>query len=636
MPPRMQKIGRALSLLTNVIKKVALLVLLWLRANKEKGFFTATKRLIKSLSEHLDQCINQYRQFCFNKNTLDQKALQSLQKHAHELHLDLPSNDEFTFSILIPVYKPSPLFLEKAVRSALVQSSPNMEILIGYDGEQPQDIYDVIRNLRREFPRKSLKEIHVDRQLSGGGISATTNAIASQATGNYFVLMDHDDWVRPDLLLRYHQTLLLTRDPRNVVLYCDEFKIDENDCIIPGTHTKKDISPKFPYIFVNFICHCLCVPRSLWDKVGGLRSQCDGAQDFDLILRLDVAGAKFVGIPLPLYAWRAHSNSTAQDESAKPWTTNAGLIAMQDYVRSKGLDWDIEPGNLKNSYRAIPKLKERPKIHAILPFKDQRELTLSAINSLLRQKDDVDLHITAISNNSSDSDLLEVIQEMGIELFVDNRGFNYSRLNNFALFKSTNRYPLLLFINNDVCLERGALLEMARWAVQPDVGCVGARLYYPNGTLQHGGIVIDWSQSRNLMPWTHREHGRPKNTSGTADVITACPAVTGACLMIERKKYLEIGGYDEVHYPIAFSDTNLNLKASLKGYKNIYTPYAEAIHYEGASRGRGNIEDFEGSVWLHQLKFQLPDGYTIFSTDLSERKGELFEKNKVEFECNLN
>jgi len=519
----------------------------------------------------------------------------------HQLH---PQNEAFSYSILIPVYKPHPQYFETALKSTLNQTAPHFEVIIGCDGEQPQAVYDVVSRIQQEDPRAKeiLKIHHCDRTKTGGGISRTTNEIAQLATGKYLLLMDHDDWIRPDLLYRYELTLRLNADPEKYVLYCNEFRINERDEAITGSYFTKPEKPEFPYFFLNTICHCLMVPRTLFHQLGGLRPKCDGAQDYDLCLRLDVAGAKFQNVPLFLYAWRAHDESTAKSLNAKDYATPAGIKALTDYIQSKGLDWkNPEMGVFATSYRASPNIPEKNQVQVVIPFKDQGEMTFKAIRSLQRQKlENFTIHITCVDNGSQDTSISEKLAQEGIEVFHAPGPFNYSSLNNLAVRQS--RYQdsnLVLFMNNDVELEPDAVLEMVRWIGQPRIGIVGCRLHYPNGRLQHGGVELSHLCMSQEMGFGHTDAMATEEQMGFSRVLRITDALTAACLLVRRDLFNKVGGFDELWYPISYSDTDLARKFRRLGYLCLYTPFARGVHYESMTRGSMvQFEDMERSRWL--------------------------------------
>ena len=508
---------------------------------------------------------------------------------------------DFSFSVLVPVFKPTPLFLQEALTSYLNFSAPQFEVIAGLDGPQPDDVMKVLNELKAKYGSKLI--IH---PCERGGISRTTNSIASIAQGRFLVFADHDDLARPDLLWRYEQVLRQSRkDPDQMVLSCNELKIGFEGQVIHGTQLYKPVTTHFPYFFINSICHCLMVPSSLWKKVGGLRPACDGAQDYDLCLRLDLQGAIFLNVPIFLYAWRVHFTSTAKTIDQKDYATEAGLKALSEYAAQKNLPWTVNRGLYPMTYRPRLELPSDRNVHAIILYKDKEDLTNAAVDSLIRQKQ-VKVHVTLVDNNSDDKSIADRLRQKGCEVIRIEEPFNFSRLNNLAVSRSQlEKKPYLLIMNNDVELEPEAVAEMLPWLEQPNIGVIGCRLFYPDGTLQHGGVDLTYTgdNANSLMSWSHREAGSEKNEGGFAEVLGVCSAVTAACFMVKREVYERLEGFDEVTFPVAFSDTNFcwRLKNKL-GLLSFYTPYAMGVHHESASRGKENIEDYEGSVWATQLQ----------------------------------
>ncbi len=542
------------------------------------------------------------------------EQLVKFQKSINGLH-SLLKSDEYSYSVLIPVYHPEAKYFKIALQSVLDQSAPIMEILVGFDGHHSEEIYNVIEELKRENSKASsiIKTFIFDRQIFPGGISSTTNELAKQANGKFLLLMDHDDWIRCDLLYRYEQVLRLAKNKETLVLYCNEYKIDEKNIIIPGTSLKKPEKPHFPYFFINYICHCLLIPKALWNDVGGLRREFDGAQDYDLCLRLDLAGAEFQNIPLYLYAWRSHAKSTAKNSGAKNYASEAGVKALQEYSKNKNLNWKVEEGYFPTSYKINTKDHlNNKKIHVVVLYKDRKDMTLDCIKSLKIQKN-VNLIVTAVDNNSSDLSIKEELQQMGIEVLRILEPFNFSRLNNLAIKQSnfSNEADYILFLNNDVVLNENAIYEMLFWMSDPQVGIVGARLHFENDTIQHGGIDIGEGPSFHIN-FSHTDLNQTFQSAGFSKVIRVTEAVTGACMMIKKDIFDQVGGFDEVWYPIAFSDTDLSRKVRRAGYINLYNPFAFGYHFESKTRGYNSIEDFDTSKWLFAYTEQRLEGATFY------------------------
>lgn len=545
---------------------------------------------------------------------LSSKELQKMRKSISGLHAMLPGSGDYSYSILIPVYKPDPLFFKTALTSALMQTAPNLEILIGYDGPQPAEVYKVVDSIVETDSRAKaiIKIIHCNREKTGGGISRTTNEIAQAASGRFLLFMDHDDWIRPDLLYRYELALRLAlieeakiAKIEKKVLYCDEYKINERDELIPSSFFSKPECPIFPYLFINFICHCLLVPKSLFIKAGQLRPECDGAQDYDLCLRLDLVGAEFQNVPIFLYAWRVHAQSTARSFSAKGYASNSGVVALTNYVAAKGLNWkNIREGYFPTSYAAEPESpkghKKNLEVQAIILFKDQRELTIKAVESLRRQSlESIKVRITCVDNGSSDTSLAKELKRHDAEVLSVAEPFNFSRLNNFAAHNSVYKdSDLILFMNNDVELDSNALKEMVRWIDQPKIGMVGCRLHYPDDRLQHVGVELSNAGAMKTMNFIHRDGGQKVSHSMAGQVLGIADAVTAACSLVRRELFMKVGGFDEIWYPVAYSDMELARRLRRLGYYCFFTPYAFGVHHESKSRGFSYFEEMEKSRWL--------------------------------------
>jgi len=525
------------------------------------------------------------------------KKLAEQSKHLHGLLND----GEYSYSILIPVYKPNPNFFKQMLEAALNQSAPNFEVLIGYDGPQPDEVYQIYNNILSTHPEatKLLKVFEFDRSTNNGGISSTTNQLAAKASGKYLLLADHDDWIRPDLLYRYEQNLRSHPNPHNTVLYCNEFKIDELNRPIYHSFIQKPFVPELPYLFANTICHCLLVPAALFAKIGGMRSVCDGAQDFDFCLRAYSDGATFRNIPIYLYAWRVHAQSTALNANIKDYATPAGIRALEDFCIHQKLDWKITKGMRPTWYRAIPQIKEKPCVHVVMLYKDLKEMTLKAAKTIFHQKN-VDVYLSCVDNNSADKTIAENLTTMGAEVLSIDEAFNFSRLNNLAVerSKAPAHFNSVLFINNDVELDENALYEMARWLDQPAIGCVGARLHYPDGRLQHGGVLLQQRAPHDELIWIHVDGGQLEENMALGALTRVCDAVTGACLLMKKSIFQKICGFDAINYPIAYSDTDLCLRLRKIGLFSLYTPFATGVHFESATRKFNSIEDHEQSRWL--------------------------------------
>jgi len=530
----------------------------------------------------------------------NRESLVKLANTTKGLHALLPKDPRFTYSILIPLDAPTPSLLHSCLLSACKQTPPNFEILIGHTDPLPQAISAVIEELTKTYPHR----IHTHLLPKD---DFPLNHLVTYATNNYLLILHQDDWIRPDLLFRYEQTLRALPHPERTVLYCHENRINKHDHFVPKSDVPKPIL-HFPYFFEGSFSPRGCLlPKMLWKSVNGISKKNLGAEFEELILRLHTKGAIFQCIPLSLYARRT-------DTPPPKETSRAALLhALEDYTREQKLAWNWQPGYRPHDVRAIPDISAPHQVQVIIPYKDQKKMTLDCVKSVQKQTG-VAIKITAIDNASQDTSISLELQQMGVEVLTVFEPFNYSRLNNLAIkeTKTAQDCDLALFLNNDVELEADAICEMVRWINQPHIGIVGCRLHYPDGRLQHGGVALDYHLSPHAMCWDHRELFKSFEEMQHTKSLGIVDAVTAACALVNKDKFLQVGGFDEVWYPIAFSDTNLAIKLHLKGLKSFYTPYASGIHHESVTRKEG-IEDFESSHWLHRLllqhQHQLPTRY---------------------------
>lgn len=515
------------------------------------------------------------------------KRLYTLTKGLHSV---LSYDGAFHYSVLLAVDDPSPLLLESCLRSVCRQTAPSCEIVLGFKKPASAFLKNVIEKIKKEFSMPIRECLTLGKERV-----ETLNLLAEAATGNFLLVVEQEDWLRPDLLFRYEQTLRSIHAPMNAVIYSDENLINHLDHFLSRGEVKKT-ALHFPYFFEGTFHLGGCLfSKHLWKKSQGLSTKYPGAEVENFILQLQLNGAHFYHIPLSLYSKRFKPS-----QPLPPTQRESFLGALNEYSQTLKLDWKWLPGYREQDVRAIPTIKKEHQVQVIIPFKDQKELTMKCVHALLKQKH-VRFKITAVDNNSKDGSIREEIMALGGEVLISKEPFNYSRLNNFAVTETqiAQDCDVLLFLNNDVELHEEAILEMLRWIDQPQIGIVGCRLHYPNGLLQHGGVRLDYYQNPGLMSWIHIEKLCRFEEMQETKALAVVDAVTAACAMMKRQVFLDVGGFDEVWYPVANSDTNLAVKVELKGLKSFYTPYAYGVHHESISRQIG-IEDFENLTWLHR------------------------------------
>lgn len=390
-------------------------------------------------------------------------------------------------------------------------------------------------------------------------------------SGDYILQMNEDVCLRFDLLYRYEQLIRTGKDIK--ALHAGKVDLDARGCIKPGTLNAGVKKFQLPYEFSVSPSYGLLVAKEFWEP--------------DITLeKLDLKGVFPTYVPLPLVGC---------------FNGQMPLVSLDEkigYFKAKGLDWEFSPGLLPNNLRALPPLEEEPEIQVIIPYKEHKELTLKAAASALQSRG-VKVHVTAVDNGSQDKSIKEALEALGVSVLLVEEPFNYSRLNNLAAAKHSCRF--IFFLNNDAEIEPDAFLEMARWASLPDIGMVGCRLHYPNGLIQHAGVHVLSKNPFGSVVWGHADEKMPFDECTWAKTLHAPDAVTAAAAMVERKKFDEVGGFDEVLYPIAFSDTDLCRRLLNKGYKSFYTPYAVGLHHESLSREAGFMEDFDHSSFLESF-----------------------------------
>ena len=447
----------------------------------------------------------------FSKHIHEHKDLEDLQSSKYNrlqqtvlgLHQLLPRNKVFSYSILMVAKGPASI-LKQTLESLVNLTAPNFEILIGLK-EGDQDVKYLLVTFEQKFPDK-IKIHFFNEEEKNSSETAVINSLASMATGNYFLIVESGDWLRPDFLYRYEQTLNFYADLDHTVLFCDEYQVDSSFTPIPRTRTNKPEIIPFPYVFTDDFGKTLLIPKKMWNKILGLREGNEGLHLFDLPLRLHYDGAIFHKVPVHLYATLQKNKIQQANYYSLSENVDRTIEVFSRYTAASDLKWHWERGYSKNSFRAIPTLDNIPKVHVVILYKDQRNLTLSTVKHIQEQTG-VHIFVTAVDNNSKDLSIGKKLEDLGVEVIRVEEPFNFSRLNNLAVENSQvgRHCDHILFLNNDVDLERGAVLEMCRWINQPGIGMVGCRLNYPNGTLQHGGVIIEDSRAAFIKSWHHVE-----------------------------------------------------------------------------------------------------------------------------------
>jgi glycosyltransferase involved in cell wall biosynthesis len=482
-------------------------------------------------------------------------------------------------SVVMPVYNPRPAWLIAAIESVRRQIYPHWQLCIADDASSDAAIRPILERYAREDER-----ITVVFREQNGHISAASNSALDLAEGEWVALLDHDDLLAEAALFWVADAV--GRHPEARLIYSDEDKIDDKGrrC---DPYFKCDWNIDLFYSH-NLITHLGVYHAALVREIGGFREGFEGAQDYDLALRcIERLGPGAIHhIPRVLYHWRVHGESTAQAAAAKPYAMRAGERALNEHLRRCGVAAHAEL--IGHGYRIHYDLPEAPpRVSLIIPTRNGMPLIRKCVASILEKTTYPNYEILIIDNGSDDPDTLRYFEEMAREARVrvirDDRPFNFSALNNAAVQKAEG--VVVGLINDDIeVIAPDWLGEMVSLALQPGIGAVGARLLYPNGTLQHGGIVLGLG---GLAAHAHRKAGRHGHGyCARASLIQSFSAVTAACLVIRKAIYEEVGGLNETHLQVAYNDVDFCLRVREVGYRNVWTPYAELYHHESATRGQ--------------------------------------------------
>lgn len=507
-------------------------------------------------------------------------------------------------SVVMPTYNTEGSFLRQAIESVRGQLYDHWELCIADDASTNPEVRAILEEYQAVDPR-----IRVAFRAENGHISAASNTALALATGDYVALLDHDDALAEDALC--HVALALADHPDAAVVYSDEDKIDaEGRRFEP--HFKCDWNPDL-FLSQNYVSHLGVYRRDLLERIGGFRLGVEGSQDQDLLLRClpHVRAEQIVHVPRVLYHWRAVAGSTAMTAGEKNYTTEAGIKALRDYFAEHGPKGvAVESAAVPNTYRVRWPLPEpAPFVSLLMPTRDQKAVTEVAVRSILDRTAYTNFEIIILDNGSVEPDTLaffDAIQrEDGrVRVVRDERPFNFSALNNLGVRHA--RGSVIGLVNNDVeVIGPDWLGEMVSQACRPDIGCVGAKLYYGDDTLQHGGVILGIGGVANHV----HKHAPATSPGYFARLLVTqnYSAVTAACLLVRREVYEAVGGLDEENLVVAFNDVDFCLKVRQAGYRNLWTPYAELYHHESVSRGTEDTPEkqarFEREIAFMQDKW---------------------------------
>ena len=488
-------------------------------------------------------------------------------------------------SILVPLYNTPEEFLREMIESVTGQTYGNWELCLA-DGSDEEHAYvaGIVKEYqdRDEAGRRILyRKLHKNE-----GISGNTNQCLTMATGEFIGLFDHDDVLHPSALYEYVKVI---NEKQADYIYCDEttFKSGNINHMLT-MHFKPDYAID-NLRANNYICHFSVFARELLDGTELFRSKFDGSQDHDMILRLTDRAKNVVHVPKLLYYWRSHPGSVAADIGAKPYAIEAAKGAVADHLKRHGFEhFQITS---TRAFETIFKIRYQiigsPMISIIIANKDHVSDLKRCITSILEKSTYENFEIIVVENNSTEKETFDYYQELSeeekIKVITYEGAFNYSAVNNLGVSCASGEYVLLL--NNDTqVITVNWMEELLMYAQREDVGAVGAKLYYADKTIQHAGVVLGLGAHRTAGHSHYKQHRENLGYMGRLCYAQDVSAVTGACLLVNKRLFDEVGGLDE-GFAISLNDVDFCLKLRKKGYLNVFTPFAELYHFESVSRG---------------------------------------------------
>lgn len=480
------------------------------------------------------------------------------------------------FSIVVPLYKTPVVLFDEMIGSVEAQSYANWECILV--NSTPEDT-ELQKHIEEAVDRDTrIKAIELEKNL---GISLNTNEGIARTSGDYICFFDHDDLLEPDILFEYAKAI--NDDPQIDMLYCDEDKLAQD-----GRYTEVHLKPDFNLDLLrnnNYICHMLCVRSSLLAELEPNTKENDGAQDHNTTLQVAERTSHICHVPKVLYHWRIIEGSTSATADAKSYANDAGIKAVSDHLKRVGCEAEVVRSKYSFNYDvryAVP--HPTPLVSVIIPTCDHVKLLRSCLESILEKTTYGNYEIVIVENNSREPKTFDYYESLSNEERVrvcswKGKGFNFSELVNLGRANAMGEYLLLL--NNDTEVITPDWIErMVSNAARPEVGCVGAKLYFPDGTIQHAGVVIADDAG-------HSFQGLPRENSGyfnLADKQRNVTAVTGACLMVSAELFDAAGGFNP-ELAVAYNDVVFCFDMLKLGKCNVFLPDVELYHYESVSRG---------------------------------------------------
>ncbi|MBQ7832471.1 MAG: glycosyltransferase family 2 protein [Lachnospiraceae bacterium] len=499
-----------------------------------------------------------------------------------------PFKEEHKISILVPLYNTPENFLREMIDSVITQTYKSWELCLA-DGSDAEHAY--VGEICRDYVAKDSRIVY-HKLEKNEGISGNTNQCYKLATGDYIGLFDHDDILHPSVLFEYARVI---EEQGADYVYCDEATFTGNSINNMITlHFKPDYAID-TLRANNYICHFSVFKKTLLQETELFRKECDGSQDHDMILRLTSIAKKVVHVPRILYYWRAHAGSVASNINAKTYCIDSAKRAVSDHLHHYNIYNTAITSTraFETIFRLQYELTTEGMVSVLIPNCDHVEELRKCVEAIRRKNSYENYEIIVIENNSKDEETFKYYEEIEkdpkVRILKYEGEFNYARLNNIAAKEAKGEFLLLL--NNDVeFINKDFIKELLMYAQRNDVGAVGAKLLFPDDTIQHAGIIIGLGAHRTAGHIHYKDENTHIGYMGRLCYAQNVSAVTGAALMVKKADYDAVGGLDE-KFAVALNDVDFCLRLREKGLLNVFTPFAEAYHYESASRGLDNVPE---------------------------------------------
>ena len=525
-------------------------------------------------------------------------------------------------SIVIPLYNTPVPYLKELLDSVQAQTYPNFQLCLA-DGSDNSRTGDYIRENYETDKRIQYKLLE-----NNAGISENTNEAIKMATGEFIMFSDHDDTLAPNALFEIVKEM--NENPGTDVVYTDEDKVTMDGKRYFDPHFKPDFNLDMLRCN-NYICHIFVVKREILERVGMLRKEFDGAQDFDFILRCCEKAQNIRHVAKILYHWRNHPASTAGNPESKMYAYEAGRNAVQAHYDRIGMKAEVSMTEQWGRYRTKLFVEGEPLVTIIIPNKDHKKELKTCVDSLFEKTSYQNFEILIIENNSTGKEIFAYYKELeaaheNVRVLIWEKEFNYSAINNFGAEHARGEYLLLL--NNDIEVKtENWMEEMLSYCQREDVGIVGAKLLFPNEKIQHAGVILGMGPSGTAGHLFYNFPGDQFVYAGRSQTTQDLSAVTAACMMVKKELYQKVGGMDEA-FQVAFNDIDFCLRVRETGKLVVFQAYAELYHHESLTRGyetsQKNKKRFKEEIKLFKTRWKdlLEAGDPYYNPKLTLRRSD--------------